>query len=397
MADTAARWVDRVLPKVPWRQWVLTVPPVLRLSLAWDPTLLTDVLSIFQRAIACRLRLLARRKGYRSAGGRHASVSVIQRFGSALNLNVHVHSLVADGVWLGGEDGRPTFVPVCVRDADVAAVVRRVDKQVLALMLRRGLFGAANDEFVPMLPEAEPEQQLELELLHASAALRIATGGRTGKLVRRVGSRSLARRTRSGRRRRPMQAEAGGFDLHARVRVSRGQRGQLEKLGRYLLRPAICLERLRLRGDGLYQYDFRRPWADGTSGIVLEPLELMEKLAALIPIPRANLVRYHGVLAPAATWRQEIVPGETDDADSCPRPVGRLVPVDRVPWAELLRRVFLIDVLKCTRCGGRRELIGEVTEPAAIQAILEHLGLELDDFGPVPARDPPDVDEYWAS
>jgi len=398
MADTAARWVDRVLPEVPWRQWVLTVPSVLRLSLAWDPALLTEVLSIFQRAIACRLRLLARRKGYRSAGGRHASVSVIQRFGSALNLNVHVHSLVADGIWLGGEVGRPTFVPVRVRDADVAAVVRRVDKRVLDLMLRRGLLGEVDDEFLPTAPEVEPEQQLELDLLHASATLRIATGARTGKLVRRVGNRMLARRSQPAERRRPMQARSGGFDLHARVRVPKKQRGRLEKLGRYLLRPAICLDRLRLRGDGLYQYDFRRPWADGTSGIVLEPLELMEKLAALIPIPRANLVRYHGVLAPAAAWREEIIPRRVEKEDSCPQvPPGGFAPVDRVPWAQLLRRVFLIDVLKCARCGGRRELVAEVTDPIAIRAILEHLGLDPDDFGPVPARAPPDEDFDWAS
>ena len=89
MADTAARWVDHVLPDVCWRQWVLTVPFELRLWMAWDPELTTDVLTELQRAIANRLRVLARRKGHR--GGRHASVTVIQRFGSALNLNVDFH------------------------------------------------------------------------------------------------------------------------------------------------------------------------------------------------------------------------------------------------------------------------------------------------------------------
>ncbi|HJN77361.1 MAG TPA: transposase zinc-binding domain-containing protein, partial [Myxococcota bacterium] len=108
MADTAARWVDRVLPDVPWRQWVLTVPVPLRLAMAWDPGLLTDVLTIFQRAMAGRLRLLARRKGL--SGGQHASVTVVQRFGSALNLNVHLHSLVADGVWVGVISGAARFV-----------------------------------------------------------------------------------------------------------------------------------------------------------------------------------------------------------------------------------------------------------------------------------------------
>jgi len=398
MADTAARWVDRVLPEVPWRQWVLTVPPLLRLSMAWDPELLTRVLSIFQRAIAWRLRYLVRKKGWSSAGARHASVSAIQRWGSALNLNVHIHSLVGDGLWLGGESGPPVFVPVCLRDDDVTAVVRRVERRVLVLMIKRGLLGDAEDEYLPVAPEVDPERQLELDLLQASASLRIATGARTGKLVRRVGNRILAHHGDPDARSRPMQARSGGFDLHARVRVSKNQRRHLERLSRYLLRPALSLDRLRLRDDGLYQYDFRHPWSDGTSGIVLDPMELMEKLAALVPIPRANLIRYHGVLAPAAAWRSEIIPRRPEVDDSCSHvPPGGFAPTDRVPWAQLLRRVFLVDVLKCARCGGQRELLATVTDPIAVCAILEYLGLDPDDFGPVPARAPPGTDIDWAS
>jgi hypothetical protein len=224
---------------------------------------------------------------------------------------------VADGVWLGGESGPPVFLPVCVRDGDVAAVVRRVERRVLRLMIERGLLGDAEDEYLPVAPEVDPERQLELDLLQASASMRIATGARAGELVRRVGNRILTHPEDSNARARPMQARCGGFDLHARVRVSKKKRGHLERLARYLLRPALSLDRLRLRDDGLYQYDFRHPWSDGTSGIALDPLELMEKIAALIPIPRANLIRYHGVLAPAASWRSEIVPQRPKEDDSC--------------------------------------------------------------------------------
>ena len=134
-----------------------------------------------------------------------------------------------------------------------------------------------------------------------------------------------------------MQSRSGGFDLHAGVRIGRGQRGRLERLGRYLLRPAICLDRLRLREDGLYQYDFKRAWSDGTVGIVLEPVELMEKLAALIPIPRANLIRYHGVLAPSSSVRDVVVPHPEADADCSHIRPGGLAPAGGVPWAQLLR------------------------------------------------------------
>ena len=71
------------------------------------------------------------------------------------------------------------------------------------------------------------------------------------------------------------------------------------------------------------------------------------------------------------------------------------MPRDRVPWAELLRRVFRVDVLRCTGCGGRRKLVAEVTDPLAARRILEHLGLdpEVPRLGPVPVRGPPDDEE----
>ena len=392
MADTAARWVDHVLPEVPFRQWVLALPFPVRFRLAWEPELLTRVLRIVHAAIGGRLRLLARRRGHR--GGRHAAVTVVQRFGSSLNLNVHLHCLVADGVWVEGEGG-PRFVPLRLRDEDVRAVLARIYRRVRRLLLERGLLGEEVED-----PEVtEPDRQLELRLAGASVLGRTALGPRAGQPLRRVGQR---RRSRSdhprSRRRRELQDSIAGFDLHAGLRVPRNDRARLERLSRYLLRPAVCMERLSLREDGLYQYDFRRPWSDGSIGIVLEPMGLMERLAALVPIPRANLVRYHGVLAPAATWRSRVVPRRADDHGGCGhrRSEGPAAP-NRLAWAELLRRVFLVDVLRCAGCGGRREIVAEVTDPDAARAILEHLGLLVDVPLPEPARGPPDRDLPRAS
>jgi len=389
MADTAARWVDRVLPDVPWRQWVLTVPFDLRIRLAWDTDLVTAVLGVFQRAVACRLRVLARRRGLR--GGRHASVTAIQRFGGALNLNLHFHSLVADGVWVEGEEG-PRYVPLRVRDEDVVAVTRAVERKVMRLLVQRGLRPSDGDAHAV---DVDPDRQLELSLLGASATLRVATGHRAGKLVRRSGVRRRTEQTPM--RRKSMQSEYLGFDLHARVRVGRGERRRLEQLCRYLLRPALCVERLLLRPDGLYEYRFRRPWADGTEGVLLSPHELMEKLAALVPIPRANLVRYHGVLAPAAAWRSAVVPPTGEEAPPNQDPPGGRVPPARVPWAQLIARVWLTDVLRCVRCGGQRAVLAGVTDPVAVRAILEHLGLDPEPPLPAPARAPPELDYSWAS
>jgi hypothetical protein len=82
----------------------------------------------------------------------------------------------------------------------------------------------------------------------------------------------------------------------------------LERLIRYTARRAVSLERLEQAGNGDLIYRFTRPWSDGTTGIKLAPLELLEKLAAIVPLPRAHLVRYGGCLAPHSKLRAAIIP-----------------------------------------------------------------------------------------
>jgi hypothetical protein len=399
MADTAGRWVDRVLPGVPWRQWVLTVPFELRLWMAWDPALMTEVLTVFQREMGRRLGMLARRKG--RPGGRHGSVTVIQRFGSALNLNVHMHSLVAEGVWVPSAVAPevPEWVPLRLKDEDVAAVLYRVEAGVTRLLIERGLLVEDDDISAPAgLSDVDPDRALELGVMQASVQLRIATGPRAGQSVRRVGASPRSVPSGRGARRKRMHARSGSFDLHAAVLVRRANREGLERLSRYLLRPAIASKRLRLRWDGRYEYQLGRPWADGTAALLFDPHELMEKLAALVPIPRANLIRYHGVLAPAAKWRSRVVPKADAEGRVCGRRApGGVAPSDRIPWSQLLRRAFLVQVLRCAGCGNSRRLLAEITEPDAIHRILEHLGLPLDSEGPVPVRGPPPRLAPWAS
>jgi Putative transposase len=94
-----------------------------------------------------------------------------------------------------------------------------------------------------------------------------------------------------------------GFDLHANVAVPAADRRRLEELCRYLLRPSVAQDRLRLLTDGRVLLTLKTAWADGTRHLIFEPLTLLEKLAALTPRARINLVLYHGVLAPpGAIW-----------------------------------------------------------------------------------------------
>ena len=171
------------------------------------------------------------------------------------------------------------------------------------------------------------------------------------------------------------------------------ERDKLERLLRYLLRPAVAESRLRLMADGSVLLKTKSKWDDGTTHLVLDPLELLEKLAAIIPRPQVNLVIYHGVLGPNAKWRKRVVaygrpaaePGEE------PEPAGSSP--DSYEWAELMRRTFGFDVLTCTKCGGRLKLIALIDQPAVIEKILTHLGLPTEGPRPRPARAPPEEPE----
>jgi hypothetical protein len=136
MADTAAHLVDRVLPEVPVRQWVLTLPYPLRYRCAYDAKLTSAVLRAFLRALFAELRRRARRQ-WGPRAEQCGSVTFIQRFGSALNLNLHFHTLALDGVYMRGEGGSLRFLPLSPPDADeVARVIvgtaRRIQRVIEA-------------------------------------------------------------------------------------------------------------------------------------------------------------------------------------------------------------------------------------------------------------------------
>jgi Putative transposase len=123
-------------------------------------------------------------------------------------------------------------------------------------------------------------------------------------------------------------------------------------------------------------------YQDGTSHIVLAPLEFMQRLAALVPRPRLHLLRFHGVLAPNARLRAAIVPSPPDKPiDHLTDPAQAQGAPARLSWARLLQRVFGIDLEHCPQCGGALQIIGAIEEPSVITRILTHLGL--------PARAPP--------
>ena len=139
MADTAARLTEAVFPAVPVRQWVLSFPYEIRYRLAWDGELVSAVLAVFLRVVQGWYRRQAKAAGH--AGGRCGSVTFVQRFGSSINLNPHIHVLMLDGVYVLGDDGLPTFVPAPpLTDDDVRQIVETTARRVIRLCHRRGMF-----------------------------------------------------------------------------------------------------------------------------------------------------------------------------------------------------------------------------------------------------------------
>ncbi len=100
---------------------------------------------------------------------------------------------------------------------------------------------------------------------------------------------------------------ANGFDLHAGLVVPAGQRERLERVCRYALRPPVTPDRLRLTHEGQVRLELRRPWRDGRTDLVFDPVEFLGRLAVLVPRPRINLILYHGVLGPRAAWRADVI------------------------------------------------------------------------------------------
>jgi hypothetical protein len=135
MAQTAAHLVDHVIPHVPVRQWVLCLPIPLRLLLAAQPKLVTPVLHVVHRVIT---RFLLKQAGAKADEADSGAVTLMQRFGSAANLNIHLHCLVLDGVYRRGIDGAPEFVEVPEpTDEALQSVLHKIITRTMKLLTRR--------------------------------------------------------------------------------------------------------------------------------------------------------------------------------------------------------------------------------------------------------------------
>jgi hypothetical protein len=311
-------------------------------------------------------------------------------FGAAINLNVHVHALVLDGVY--AEDGSGTLrchpVPP-PSDENMDALLATIERRIVRLLARRGVVEGGTHG-----PDRWSEQAPVLAgIADASVQGRVAFGPRAGAKVRRGGG-SPEWPALSSSARGPCHAHHDGFDLHAGVVVPGRDRARLERVCRYALRPPVAHDRIHLTEQGQVRLELRHRWADGTSHLLFDPIELLERLAALTPRPRINLVLYYGVLGARSAWRSRLgepepAPSGETGAEPAARPDAAGAAPSNLLWAQLMRRSFGFDVLACPRCGGRLRLIALIEEARVIQRILGHLGLATEVPAARPSRAPP--------
>jgi hypothetical protein len=297
----------------------------------------------------------------------------------------------------------------------VARVAARTAAKVKALLARRGL---CEDDAEPSAEEPD----LSATLQAASLTERVALGPKAGWKIARAGaggaSPAAVRVPASASER---LADKDGYNVHAGTYVPAHARDKLERLCRYILRTALARDRLSRMANGDVVWALKRPRADGTTHLVFEPLTFLERLAALVPPPRSHLVLYHGVLSSHAAWRAEVLPAAptTTPAPSAPRPADGPASRPGVPttatsetatdasapasqdpalrarrlrWAELLRRVFGLEVRRCPRCGAERRIVAFITRPTQLRRLCAHLGYPTEVPPIAPARAPPQPD-----
>ena len=386
MAETAAHLTDHVFPRLPVRQWVLSVPKRLRYYMQRDGPVLGMVLRIFLRVIAQTLQANCPGAQNPNKAALHiGAVAFIHRFGASLNEHVHFHVCVVDGVFEevagGQEPPRIIFHPATgVNAHTVAQAQASLRRRILRGFVGRGLLEGF-------------EAQEMLGYKHS------------------------------------------GFSVDASVCIAAHDRAGLERLLRYCARAPFALERLRKAGSELVyrcakqhsepvsdrrdQRNAKRGAKHGAQAdeLHLTPLELIARLAALVPPPRTHRHRYYGVLAPNSPLRPAVTAlaqdavvqpaqvqaepastaaGEGARVVSHPlltqpepaQPVSAKRPAHYL-WAVLIARIYEVFPLLCPICGGPMRIIAFITYSADIRQILDHIGVDAEPPRITPARGPP--------
>ena len=261
----------------------------------------------------------------------------------------------------------------------------RISKRTVRLLRRRGYLSEEAD--LVARPDADvlfQDTDAMATALGASVQSKIAFGPRTGLYVRRIGKgfgydeeAPLAKGTKC--------AQINCFNLQAATYVAALDRRRLEELVGYMARPPLATDRLSMNDDGDLIYKMKRSFSDGTHAILLSPLEMIEKLCAMIPLSRAHQVIYTGVFSSHSKWRNLIVLNPKARKGFNPEFLDKEKAKNH-KWPKLLMRIFKIDVGTCPKCGTDMEIRAAIRDPGSIRRYLRCIGLAEHSPPIAPAR-----------
>jgi hypothetical protein len=323
---------ETVLAPFPHTHIVFTVPKALRRLFQRDRRLL----GILSRAAFRALREVMHEELGRSDVV-PGFVASLQTFGSFLNWQPHVHSLVSEGAFTAEGD----FVTLW--RLDTGAVEARFREYVI-----QGLqdAGRLSDEFAENL--------------------------RTW--------------------------EHSGFDVFAGRQMTVTANRTIEEMGRYMTRPPVTQDRPEIRPDGRVLIPTPPHPVTGATEIILDPIELVHRIVMQIPDKGSHMVRYYGAYScrgrRAGAERDhgddtvgdaaDEPPGAGEEADQTDAATGGQHRTDddadhehtrkrRLLWAQLIRRIFEVDPLECPECRGQMRVIAVITDPPIVDRIMRHL------------------------
>lgn len=339
------------MPYVPYRQWVLVIPKRLRYFVNRNHSLAGEISHLLAASLG---KLYGNQAGKNTPEApvdqpaQPAQIHVIQRFGAKVNLHVHIHAVVSDGVFALNGRGRLVFAPT--------APIGPEQLQRLSESLRRKILKRFSKQ--GHLPEAVAQEMLAWP--HS------------------------------------------GFSLNAEVRTEPEDREGLGRLLSYCLRPAISVKRLRyLPEKDLVQYYIPKE----KQSVEWPAVEFLKRLSAIIPPPRINLVRYAGALGPRSSLRRPVSEAARRKVSrenlsqgwSAPSPlVGLLSQAKDLArkavasaWARCLGRIFETCPILCVRCNMVMLPVAAITESRELTRLLKRLGLPAEFPITKPARPPP--------
>jgi len=440
MCNGAAHLVDHVIPDVPVRQWVLSVPFELRLLLACRADAFGAITSLFVSEVFRWQRERAREDGLTKI--RYGALVMQHRFGSSLNLNTHLHAVFPDGVFSRLSTGKVEFHELRQpAPHDLEEIAFNVHQRFLRWLRRHGLLkNETDDEFSNESPD--------LSVLRACAQGSLGLGNLVKKRCKPRSSNQNA--DEGGFEQRAVNGRVGvshGYSLYASNSIDADDKDARERLLRYCLRAPLSLERLSIGPDGNVIYQVKATRHGVETQRAMSPLQFMARLVALIPPPYHPLLRYFGVFGPHASWRKAVVPGVAPVAEQ-PHDQGKpsVAPISkpgssnsasvtspksltdptvasailtattrsskqetrkgdverrldapwRIDWATLLRRVHSVDALACP-CRGRLKFVDVITEPTTAREILQSMGLPTDLPPIAKARSPDFYQELFPS